>query len=175
MLRFITHRKIRNQIRVFLKWRERKGLGSTGYEEWLLLFYKKTVLTDAFDIMPLDIKEFCNYVRTIRGGTYPSYRSELVLRQFVRFYSARGKMMDNLKSFKELLFAENVRSLADIDRNRELVQNRLRDPKRYSWRVLGRYYNIHFTTAKQIFNRDRDKYGLKTKWNKGFSRLSTGR
>lgn len=44
------------------------------------------------------------------------------------------------------------------ERNRELVQKRLKDQNKWSWRKLGEHYGIHYTTAKDIFVRTKDKY-----------------
>jgi hypothetical protein len=43
-------------------------------------------------------------------------------------------------------------------RNQSLVQKRIRDPKKWTWGKLGEYYNIHRSVAKQIFERDMEKF-----------------
>lgn len=48
--------------------------------------------------------------------------------------------------------------VGNYERNRDLVQKRLADPVKWSWRKLAKFYNIHFTTAKDIFLRYAEKY-----------------
>lgn len=44
------------------------------------------------------------------------------------------------------------------ERNKELVLKRLADDKKWSFGALGKHFNIHKTTAEEIFNRDVTKY-----------------
>jgi len=44
------------------------------------------------------------------------------------------------------------------DRNKELVLKRIKDPFKWSYGELGSFYNIHKTTAEEIFKRDMHKY-----------------
>ncbi len=46
----------------------------------------------------------------------------------------------------------------DIDRNRSLIQKRISDPKKWTWASLGKQFNVHRSVAKQIFERDVEKY-----------------
>jgi hypothetical protein len=44
------------------------------------------------------------------------------------------------------------------ERNAALVQKRIHDPKKWSWAKLGEHYNIHRSVAKEIFERDIEKF-----------------
>jgi hypothetical protein len=44
------------------------------------------------------------------------------------------------------------------DRNESLVQKRIKDPKKWTWGALGTEFGIHRSVAKQIFERDFEKY-----------------
>jgi hypothetical protein len=46
----------------------------------------------------------------------------------------------------------------NVDRNRSLIQKRIADPKKWTWAKLGQEFNVHRTVAKQIFERDVEKY-----------------
>jgi hypothetical protein len=46
----------------------------------------------------------------------------------------------------------------DVGRNRSLIQKRISDPKKWTWAALGETFNIHRSVAKQIFERDVEKY-----------------
>jgi hypothetical protein len=70
----------------------------------------------------------------------------------------------------------------NVDRNKELVEKRIRDPKKWSYGNLGKFYNMDKKTAYEIFDRDYKKYAtskeiaLYIKKARLFSRgeLSTG-
>lgn len=162
-------KKIDIQIKVFLKWRKKRGMSSSSYEEWLYMLSDYTGKDDVYDLKPIDILGFIDRVRVDHNGTWPVWAAEKAVRQFMKFYTARGKMMGNIREYRDLCERNNVRSLSDVKRNRELVRKRLKDPQKWSWRRLGAFYGIHFTTAKQIFLRDVSKYA-----QKGVGKLSTG-
>lgn len=42
-----------------------------------------------------------------------------------------------------------------MQRNRELIAKRIQDPSKWSWGELGKYFNIHRTTAKDVYVRFR--------------------
>lgn len=44
------------------------------------------------------------------------------------------------------------------ERNTSLVQKRIKDPKKWTWGSLGTEFGIHRSVAKQIFERDFEKY-----------------
>ena len=46
------------------------------------------------------------------------------------------------------------------ERNQLLIQKRISDPKKWTWGKLGERFNIHRSVAKQIFERDMEKYAL---------------
>lgn len=163
LLPFKREPKINEQIQIFLRWRDKKGLGSRNYGAWLFAFTKKTGIQDALDIHPQDIMGFLEHVKETRAGQYPHYEAEKVLRQFIRFYSARGKIMGNLREYNRLIDSHGVLMLAHIERNKEIVKKRLSDPKKWSWRKLGDYYDMHYTGVRYIFLRDRFRYGPRKK------------
>lgn len=43
-----------------------------------------------------------------------------------------------------------------LERNRDLVEKRLANPSQWSFSALGKHFNIHKTTAEEIFKRDKD-------------------
>ena len=43
-------------------------------------------------------------------------------------------------------------------RNESLVQKRIRDPKKWTWGKLGQHFEVHRSVAKQVFERDMEKY-----------------
>jgi hypothetical protein len=47
---------------------------------------------------------------------------------------------------------------ANADRNRSLIQKRISDPKKWTWAKLGQEFDVHRSVAKQIFERDVEKY-----------------
>lgn len=57
--------------------------------------------------------------------------------------------------------AERRRKNEKIQRNKELVAKRLKDPKLWSFAKLGELYNLHKTTVEEIFKRDVKRYGRK--------------
>ncbi len=44
------------------------------------------------------------------------------------------------------------------DRNSLLVQKRIKDPKKWTWGKLGQEFEIHRSVAKEIFERDMEKF-----------------
>ena len=133
-------------------------MSTSNYNYWISLFMKKISVIDVADIRPIHIMDFLEYIKDTQGGKHPQIQAEKAVRQFVRFYSARGKMIDNLANIEDELSRNNVTHLANIDRNKDLVIKRINNPQRWTWRALGDYYSIHFTTARQIFLRDVEKY-----------------
>lgn len=158
LLRLLQIRVIKYQIKVFLDWRNKQGLSSPGYEKWLNLFLKKTGITNVLDIRAEDIERFIQYVADNSKGRYPVLEAERSLRQFIKFYSARGKMSGTVAEYRNSRYSNGVQFLANTKRNRELVQRRLKDPRKWSYRRLGDYYGLHFTTVRQIFQRDVKRY-----------------
>ncbi len=43
-------------------------------------------------------------------------------------------------------------------RNESIVQKRIKDPKKWTWGSLGTQFGVHRSVAKQIFERDYEKY-----------------
>jgi len=43
-------------------------------------------------------------------------------------------------------------------RNEDLVKKRVRDPKKWTWGKLGEHFAIHRSVAKEIFERDIEKF-----------------
>lgn len=151
-------RKIDIQIEVFLKWRDKRGMSLSNYQDWLFMFADFIGKDDIYDVRPNDVHAFIERVRSERNGEWPVFSAEKALRQFIRFYTARGKIMGNLREYQERCLDNHVESITDIKRNRELVRKRLENQRKWSYRKLGVYYGIHYTTARQIFNRDVHKY-----------------
>jgi hypothetical protein len=44
------------------------------------------------------------------------------------------------------------------ERNKDLVKKRLANPKKWTWGELAKLYSIDRYTARDIFDRDVDKY-----------------
>lgn len=44
------------------------------------------------------------------------------------------------------------------DRNELIVQKRVKDPKTWTWAKLGEHFELHRSVAKQIFERDAEKF-----------------
>jgi hypothetical protein len=44
------------------------------------------------------------------------------------------------------------------ERNQSLVQKRVKDPVKWSWAKLGEHFAIHRSVAKEIFERDLEKF-----------------
>jgi len=132
------------------------------YEEWLNLFVSFTDKEDILDVSADDIVDFIEYISEHHQGTpFRLHRAEMAVRQFKKFYSARGHLMKDMKDYMNMLEQSGVGFVADVKRNRELVELRVKNPRKWSWRKLGEKFNIHYTTARQIFIRDRLKYAPK--------------
>lgn len=43
-------------------------------------------------------------------------------------------------------------------RNESLVQKRIKDPKLWTWAKLGEHFEVHRSVAKEIFERDMEKF-----------------
>jgi hypothetical protein len=43
-------------------------------------------------------------------------------------------------------------------RNKSLIEKRIKDPSIWTWSKLGQHFDIHRSVAKQIFERDVEKY-----------------
>lgn len=43
-------------------------------------------------------------------------------------------------------------------RNESLIQKRIKDPKLWTWGRLGEHFEIHRSVAKEIFERDMEKF-----------------
>lgn len=43
-------------------------------------------------------------------------------------------------------------------RNQSLVQKRIQDPKKWTWGKLGEFFEVHRSVAKEIFERDMEKF-----------------
>jgi hypothetical protein len=46
------------------------------------------------------------------------------------------------------------------ERNQSLVQKRIKDPAKWSWAKLGEHFAVHRSVAKQIFERDMEKFAM---------------
>ncbi|MDQ3077132.1 MAG: hypothetical protein M3Q63_03735 [bacterium] len=44
------------------------------------------------------------------------------------------------------------------ERNKSIVQKRIKDPKKWTWGSLAEAFGIHRSVAKEIFERDYEKY-----------------
>jgi hypothetical protein len=44
-------------------------------------------------------------------------------------------------------------------RNEQIVHKRLNDPQTWTWGKLGDHFGIHRSVAKEIFERDMEKFG----------------
>jgi hypothetical protein len=44
------------------------------------------------------------------------------------------------------------------NRNKDIVDKRLADPKKWSWNELAKVYNLHRQTVKDLFEYHVDKY-----------------
>lgn len=62
-----------------------------------------------------------------------------------------------------------MEAITNVERNRDLVLKRLRNPAKWSWAELGKLYKIDRHTARDIFYRDIHKYSTK----RGVDELST--
>lgn len=58
-------------------------------------------------------------------------------------------------------------------RNQQLVTKRLSDPKKWTWGKLGEHFNIHRSVAKEIFERDMEKYGQENEIEKYISQTKS--
>ncbi len=58
------------------------------------------------------------------------------------------------------------------ERNQSLVQKRISDPKKWTWGKLGEHFNIHRSVAKEIFERDMEKYGHEDEIEKYLSKIN---
>jgi hypothetical protein len=47
-------------------------------------------------------------------------------------------------------------------RNQSLIAKRIKNPKSWTWSKLGKHFEIHRSVAKQIFERDVEKYAHET-------------
>lgn len=144
---------LRQQIDVFLAYCIRQGNREGTYNYWLNEF-TKVYSGDAYDIPQEAIDEFLFKVSTLYNGQHALNQAERAIRAFMRYYSARSR---NLATKPGLLYNYGVDEKKD--RNRELVLLRLSDPEKWSWRKLGAKYEVHFTTAKEIFHTYVSKYG----------------
>lgn len=43
-------------------------------------------------------------------------------------------------------------------RNQSLVEMRVKDPRKWSWAKLGAHFELHRSVAKEIFERDLEKF-----------------
>ena len=60
-------------------------------------------------------------------------------------------------------------------RNQNLVQKRIKDPNLWTWAKLGQHFEIHRTVAKQIFERDVEKFAHEPEivaYNKKLTKLN---
>lgn len=44
-------------------------------------------------------------------------------------------------------------------RNKEIVEKRIADPKKWTWKTLGKHYGIHRSTVQKLFKREIDILG----------------
>lgn len=159
---FFKERKIEEQVHVFLKWRAKRNMPVMDYAHWLNLFLNFTDKGDVLDVTVEDVVKFVELVfETHNGSRYKQHKAEVAIRQFRRYYSARGNQVTDDRDYSDMLMQAGVGFVADVKRNKQIVELRLKDPKKWSWRKLGEKFNIDFTTARHIFIRDRLKYGPK--------------
>lgn len=71
----------------------------------------------------------------------------------------------------KICYSEKMKSVANIKRNRSLVQDRISDPLKWSYGELGRKYEVDKTTAEDIFKRDILKYTNKQQVEKYYKTI----
>ena len=162
-------RKIKTQLHVFYKWRLKKGMSLVDYDEYLDIFINYTEKEDILDVDAVEIMAFLEYFNEHHRGTqYSLHRAELAIRQFKRFYAARGAMIKDLSDINKILDMEGVHYIVDVKRNKEIVKLWLRDQEKplkereWSLRKLGERFNISHVRVDQIIKREiARKYRLK--------------
>lgn len=150
-MRFTKSNLLEDQIRVYLAEHIRRGYRDGSYAFWLKEFSKK-YHGDANDITREDIEDFIIDISVLYHGQYSMNEAERAVRGLQRYYMARGRNVASpaTLSYPSLMGEKKLR-------NRELVMMRLKNPEKWSWRALGEYFNIHFTTAKEIFEHAKAK------------------
>lgn len=145
-------RKIEDQIRVFLKWRQKREMAYIEYARWLDDFKEFVARDDIYDVTADDIWAYVDDVRVRFPGEYSTKRAEVSIRQFQRFYIARERNLRDIADLNHILYSGGVNYLSDLKRNKELVELRLKDPKKWTYRALGERFNINHTRVKQILD-----------------------
>lgn len=145
---------ISKQIEVYLHFCLNNGHIVDNYGYWLKSFAKEFKARNVYDITQASKVEFLTRVAVLHNSQHSLLQAERALNGFTRFYQARSR---NLVNSRELGYTSSDME-EKMDRNKELVFKRVSDPKKWSWRALGSLYNIHYTTARQIFTVQSPKY-----------------
>ena len=143
---------LHDQIKVYLAHcikQNREG----GYSFWLRSFSKRYV-GSAEDISDDDIDDFLVDVGALYNGQFSLNQAERAVRGLRTYYTARSR---NLERAYEKDYDRDMEFAEKKLRNRKLIALRKADPRKYSWRNLGVLFDIHFTTAKDIFVRNERK------------------
>jgi len=140
---------IHEQIKVFLGYLIRNGNRCGTYNFWLQEFVKLNKVEDVYDIEEGDIENYLTDISVLYQGQHALNESEKAVRALIRFYTARGR---------NLGYNTRMTTQTKNERNRELVRLRMSDPVKWSWRKLGERFQVHFTTAAELFERHEGKY-----------------
>ena len=143
------------QIDVFLHACIKRGILEGTYNFWLREF-GKTYKGSAEDITENDKTEFLTRVSVLYNGQHSLNQAKTAIDNLMCYYKARGR---NVAKCRGLGYngSNSVMSHIKVDRNKDIVQKRLSDKKKWTWQALGDYHNIHFSTAKFVFDRFKDE------------------
>lgn len=141
---------LHDQIRVYLAFCIRNNReGNYGF--WLKQFCEK-YHGDANDITDDHIDDFLVDVGCLYFGQHSLTYAERAVRGLRTYYMARSRNLAQSSSevYDSAMAEKKLR-------NKQLIKLRKEDPEKWSWRNLGEYFNIHFTTAKNIYVRSVQK------------------
>lgn len=102
-----------------------------------------------------------------QASQYQIQVAMISIRSFLRYYKLKGvicvdptciKDNETLEEEYASLCDMKGRTIPKVDRNRELVQLRISDPKMWTWAKLGEKFKIDRARAYHTFNRHALKY-----------------
>lgn len=129
------------------------------YTNWVSDFAKKSPVKDIYKLEDCHIEKYLSEL----GYKYQTHHvidmAHEALKAFRHYYKARS-YRPALANKQGIRYYDGMRP-AKTERNRQLVMMRRSDPKKWSWKMLGSYFNVHFTTAKEIFEAHAHKFAEK--------------
>lgn len=165
--------EFQKKIDNFIKFQElqyNKPSTSSIKKEYLEKFAKYNSLTEVGDIEAFHIMRYGNHILATTSSNFQVQQNMKTIRSFIRFIKHPTIQPDwivetGLRSDLYQLTGDRTRDILKEDmnkdlqqRNKELVKKRKKDPIKWSFRNLAKFYGISGPAVWEVYHRYESKY-----------------